>query len=44
MGRDTAGKSLMLMFYFSNNFSLLVKWVEISQEEMILYFWSLENG
>lgn len=27
-------KSLMLMFYFSNNL-LLVKWVEISQNEMI---------
>lgn len=38
MGRDTVGKSLMLMFYFSNNYSLLVKWVEISQEEMTFLF------
>jgi len=27
----------MLMFYFSNNSLLLVKWVEISQDKMIFF-------
>lgn len=36
-GRYCRQNSLMLMFYFSNNCSLLVKWVEISQDEMIFF-------